>query len=136
MKYVFIFIVLFILLFSAIAVLMVTDTYVFKPSARASLQETSSESSFVVTSPSVASLQAKTKVRASIICLSTTGVGIPNIEVSIQGHELLTIEPVQPITDSRGKAIFDIMALSTVDSELPVFCGNTKIVPTVHILVR
>jgi hypothetical protein len=134
MKYLIICIVLFILLFSVIAALMITDTYVFKPTARASLQETSEESSFVVESPSIASLKAKTKVRASILCLSTTGKAISNIEVSIQGQESLVIDPIQPITDSRGRAIFDISALQRVNTELPVFCGNTKIIPSVHVV--
>lgn len=136
MKYLIICIVLFILLFSVIGALMITDTYIFKPTARASLQETSSESSFVVTSPSTASLKAKTKVRASIVCLSTTGVGIPNIEVTIQGHESLIVDPVQSITDSRGKAVFDISALQRINTELPVFCGNTRITPTVDLVFQ
>jgi hypothetical protein len=79
------------------------------PSVSTSL---SLDNSYIFASP----LRAKTggeSIRITVYILDNRGIGIAGKTVSIGGGSLLTVTPIQPTTDSQGRATFDVYSGSS-----------------------
>jgi len=70
------------------------------------------DNSYIFASP----LRAKTgseKIRVTVFILDEHGLGISGKNVSITGGDLLQVTPIQPTTDSQGRATFDIASATS-----------------------
>lgn len=67
----------------------------------------SAENSYVFSNPLKALSDGKEKIRVTVFVLNSQGLGVFGKKVSLSPHNQVIVEPVQPTTDSTGKAIFD-----------------------------
>ena len=67
------------------------------------------DNSYVFASPLRAKANGE-QIRITVFVLNDKGLGISGKTVSIGGGKLLQVTPVQPVTDSQGRATFDISA--------------------------
>lgn len=68
----------------------------------------SPENSYVFASPLSVAADGKEKIRMTVFLLDTEGLGVEGQRVYLGQTTTLSIHEVQPITDSSGKALFDI----------------------------
>lgn len=99
-------ILLSILFFSASFLFYIA--YFSKGRANVKISVFSPENSYVFFTPLQAKADGKEKIRLTVFLLDDRGLGVANQKVELGIYPGLNIEPVQPITDQTGKAIFDI----------------------------
>lgn len=75
----------------------------------------SADNSYVFSNPLKALSDGKEKIRVSVFVLNSQGLGVFGKKVSLTPNAQVVVDPVQPTTDSTGKAMFDYM--STVPGE-------------------
>jgi len=77
-------------------------------------------------------LQAKAgsgeKIRVSVFLLDDQGKGVADKEVTLGQDPRLIITAVQPITDSLGRALFDIESKTVADFFIEAFV-NAQAIP-------
>ncbi len=93
----------------------------------------SPENSYVFTTPLQARADGKEKIRITVFLLDDRGLAVANQKVEIAFHENLSIEAIQPITDSTGKAIFDASTLKPGDYYLEVIAAGRTLPQKVHL---
>ncbi len=72
----------------------------------------STDNSYVFASPLRAKANGE-QIRITVFILDDRGIGMSGKTVSIGGGDQLQVTPVQPVTDSQGRATFDISSGST-----------------------
>ena len=77
--------------------------------------EVSLDNSYVFASPLAAKADGKERIRVTIFILDNQGRGIQGKSVWLGQNEQLEIEAVQAVTDSLGRAIFDLVASKAAD---------------------
>lgn len=75
----------------------------------------SADNSYVFSNPLKALADGKEKIRVSVFVLNSQGLGVFGKKVSLTPNAQVVVDPVQPTTDSTGKAMFDYT--STVSGE-------------------
>ncbi len=93
----------------------------------------SPENSYIFTTPLQAKADGKEKIRITVFLLDDRGLGVANQKVEITFHEGLNIEAVRPITDSTGKAIFDVSTLKPGDYYLEVKASGRTLPQKIHL---
>lgn len=68
------------------------------------------ENSYIFASPLTATADGVNRIRITVFILDGTGSGIPNKTVSLTGAENLVVYSVQAVTDTIGRALFDVAA--------------------------
>ncbi|HRS22719.1 MAG TPA: Ig-like domain-containing protein [Candidatus Woesebacteria bacterium] len=68
--------------------------------------------SYLFASPLQARADGQEKIRITVFILDGKGLGISNQSILIETSPLLTLENIQPLTDSYGKAVFDLTSLT------------------------
>ena len=76
--------------------------------AQVVVESYSLDNSYVFVSPLQASAADGERIRLTVILLNSQGLGVVGRVVKLDNVGALEIHEVQPITDSRGKAVFDI----------------------------
>lgn len=114
-------IVIILLLILALILYMMKSPLIYRSGAYSSTENVtvlnnspslSIDNSYVFASP----LRAKTggeKIRITVFILDDRGIGMSGKSVSIGGGDQLQVIPIQPVTDSQGRAAFDISSVST-----------------------
>jgi len=77
-------------------------------STKANFNSTNLENSYIFASPLQAKADGLEKIRLTIFVLNDKGIGIPNQNISINTSINIKIDSIQSITDTYGKAIFDL----------------------------
>ncbi len=90
--------------------------------------EVSTENSYIFASPLSAQVETKEKIRLTIFVLDSQGRGVNGETVSLGQDARLETTPIQPTTDSLGRAIFDISSASQGEYFIEARVGN-KILP-------
>lgn len=75
----------------------------------------SADNSYVFSNPLKALADGKEKIRVSVFVLNSQGLGVFGKKVTLTPNAQVVVDPVQPTTDSTGKAMFDYT--STVPGE-------------------
>lgn len=75
----------------------------------------SADNSYVFSNPLRALSDGKEKIRVSVFILNSQGMGVFGKKVTLTPQSQLVVDPVQPSTDSTGKAMFDYT--STIPGE-------------------
>lgn len=102
-------IVIVIILSLILTTFLVTQTTIL--GSRASNPNSSlpvKDNSYLFASPLQAQGNGEEKIRINVFLLDSRGLGVSQQKVSLSTTPLLTIDPIQPITDDLGKAIFNI----------------------------
>lgn len=66
------------------------------------------ENSYIFTSPVIASAGGQEKIKVSVFLLSPEGKGVANKRIILTATPSLTVSELQPETDEKGQAIFEI----------------------------
>lgn len=85
------------------------------------------ENSYVFISPLKAKADGQEKIRLTVFVLNDQGLGVAGKKVTVSQAEGLTIETIQGLTDSFGKAVYDITARKTGEFFLNVFIEGNKL---------
>lgn len=96
-------------------------------SARANVEQTSfsQENSYVFVSPLRAKGDDQEKIRTTVFLLNNQGLGVANTAILFTTNPRLNINVVQGVTDSYGKAVFDVSSKVPGDFYLE-FTANKK----------
>ena len=116
---------LILLLSIVIGLFLLQRRVLFLPKA-AEIGEISYENSYVFASPLTARANGKEKIRVTIFILDTEGRGVEGKPVFLGQDERLEIKPIQPVSDSLGRAIFDVTATAPADYQPPKVPGNLE----------
>lgn len=104
----------FLLFFLTITLFALRGRTSFSSLARQLISDpqVSLDNSYVFASPLSANSSNNEKIRVTVFILNSKGLGVTGKQVELKSDLGLTVEPVQSITDSYGKSIFDISAVS------------------------
>lgn len=103
-------IVLIILVISLLA----TSFYIAKITVLSSRANTSNtndvslQNSYVFASPLTALAQNQERIRLTVFLLNQRGLGVGQQSVTISDLPGLNVNPILPLTDDTGKAVFDL----------------------------
>lgn len=75
----------------------------------------SANNSYIFAAPISASADGDSIIRIQIFMLNNQGLGIGGQNIELTASSVLKVDPVQPITDSYGKAIFDVSTSTSGD---------------------
>lgn len=126
------------LIATVFVVVRTTTTY---QRAAASTTSIVLENSYLFASP----LQAKAgdkglpadrweKIRITVFLLDGRGLGVANQTVSLNLPKTITIQNQQEITDSNGKAIFDLSSATAQTANITATTGSSKLPQSVKIV--
>ena len=101
---------LFFLLFGLLIGLFLVRKKVFFLPRAIEGSRISLKNSYIFASPLKAKADGREKIRITVFILDTEGKGAANKPVFLGQDKRLVFTPVQSITDSFGRAIFDISA--------------------------
>ena len=131
-KYLIIIILLSLALIATVfVVIRTTTTY-----QRAATSTTSIvlENSYLFASPLQAKADGKEKIRITIFLLDGRGLGVANQTVSLNLPKNITITNQQEITDSTGKAVFDLSSSTTQTANITATTGSSKLPQSVKVV--
>ena len=106
----------------------------FGPSLKTGIIEV--ENSYMFASPLVAKADGKEKIRVTVFILDGQGRGVSGKLVSLGEDQRLAIDFVQQVTDSLGRAIFDISATAVADYLLEARVENQVLPQAVRVSFR
>lgn len=96
----------------------------------------SRENSYVFVSPVTASANGTSVVRVTVYILNSQGMGIPGQKVTITTSKPLTIGQTNPVTDTFGRAIFDLTASNPADYTISAAVAGVSLPQTVSVLFQ
>lgn len=91
------------------------------------------ENSYLFASPLQAKADGQEKIRINVFILDGKGLGINNQTISLKVSPYINIENIQPITDSYGKAVFDLTSSSVGLHSISAQVGNQTLPQPVKI---
>lgn len=94
------------------------------------------ENSYMFASPLQAQADGKEKIRITVIILDSEGWGVAEKLVVLGQDARLRMTPVQPVTDSLGKAIFDVASTVPADYFIEARVDNQILPQRVKITFR
>lgn len=94
------------------------------------------ENSYMFASPLRAQADGTEKIRMTIVILDSEGLGVAEKLVVLGQDARLTINPVQPVTDSLGKAIFDLSSTTAGEYFLEASIDNQVLPQRVRVSFR
>lgn len=100
--------ILLVILIAFGSVLILRERTSFLGKATSTETEYSLENSYVFASPLTAKADASQKIKVTVFLLDGEGRGVANKTVSLNTDPALTITPVQPTTDNKGQAVFEV----------------------------
>lgn len=87
----------------------------------------SAENSYVFSNPLKALSDGKEKIRVTVFVLNSQGLGVFGKKVTLTANSQVVVDPIQPTTDSTGKAIFDYTSTIPGEYYLEVTADNVTL---------
>jgi hypothetical protein len=87
----------------------------------------SAENSYVFSNPLKALSDGKEKIRVTVFVLNSQGLGVFGKKVTLTANPQVVVDPIQPTTDSTGKAIFDYTSTIPGEYYLEVTADNVTL---------
>lgn len=87
----------------------------------------SAENSYVFSNPLKALSDGKEKIRVTVFVLNSQGLGVFGKKVTLTANSQVVVDPIQPTTDSTGKAIFDYTSTIPGEYYLEVIADNVTL---------
>jgi len=102
---------------------------------RASISQASfsSDNSYVFVTPLQAKADGSERIRVSIFLLNNQGLGVMGKKITTVNNPKLIIDPVQPLTDDKGKAVFDVSSQHTGEYFLDILVDTTILPQKAHV---
>ena len=102
---------------------------------RASMTEQSfsQENSYVFVSPLRAKANTEEKIRTTVFLLNNQGLGVSNTAVLFTTNPKLNVDIVQGVTDSYGKAVFDISSEAAGEFYLEFIVNKKSLLQKAHL---
>lgn len=105
----------------------------FNSRASVSSSSFSPDNSYVFVTPLTARANGQEKIRLTVFVLNNQGLGVLGKKVFILPNAALNIETIQGLTDSYGKAYFDISANQPGEYFLEVKADDTALNQKAHL---
>jgi hypothetical protein len=105
----------------------------FVSKASLSQQSISVDNSYIFLTPLRAKANNGEKIRMTVFVLNSQGLGVMGKRVLPSRSDNLILEAVQPVTDSLGKAIFDISAAKVGEYYLEVKIEDVVLPQKAHL---
>lgn len=96
----------------------------------------SPENSYLFASPLLASAGGQEKIRITVFALDSQGVGVQGEAVLVGQNKNLFIEQIQSVTDSLGKAVFDISSTEAAEYLIEVAVEGKNLPQGVSVTFR
>jgi len=96
----------------------------------------SPENSYLFASPLLAQARGQEKIRITVFVLDSQGVGVEGETVLVGQNKNLLIEPIQSVTDSLGKAVFDISSTEAAEYLIEVAVEGKNLPQGVSVTFR
>jgi hypothetical protein len=78
------------------------------------------ENSYLFASPLIAEANGMEKIRVTVFVLDNQGLGVPGKTVALGQSLDLNVDAIQSLTDTLGKAVFDLSSNKSLVYELEV----------------
>ena len=128
------FIVLFLVLVSFVGAFGLYEVKFFTSRADVSQASFSIDNSYIFSTPSQARANGQEKVRLTVFILNNQGLGVLGKKIFIGTDPSLNIEAIQGLTDSYGKAYFDISAVKPGEFFLEIKVDDTALKQKAHLV--
>ncbi|MFH1827089.1 MAG: hypothetical protein ABH812_01485 [bacterium] len=96
-------------------------------------QSFSQENSYVFVSPLRAKADEKEKIRTTVFLLNNQGLGVGSTAILFTTNPKLNVDIVQGVTDSYGKAVFDISSSIPGDFYLEFSVNKKPLLQKAHL---
>lgn len=106
----------------------------FRSRADVSKATFSVDNSYVFSTPSQARANGQEKIRLTVFVLNNQGLGVLGKKIYVRSDSSLNIEAVQGLTDTYGKAYFDISATKAGEYFLEIKIDDTALYQKAHIV--
>ena len=106
----------------------------FSSRADVSQASFSIDNSYVFSTPSQARANGQEKIRLTVFILNNQGLGVLGKKIFVGTDPSLSIETIQGLTDSYGKAYFDISASKPAEYFLEIKADNTTLNQKAHLI--
>ena len=105
-------------------------------SSRASVSQASFsiDNSYIFSTPSQASANGQEKIRLTVFILNNQGLGVLGKNIFVGANPSLNIEAIQGLTDSYGKAYFDISAVKAGEYFLEIKVDGIALKSKAHLV--
>ena len=128
------FIILLVIIVSFVGVFGLYEVKFFTGRADVSQASFSIDNSYVFSTPSQARANGQEKIRLTVFILNNQGLGVMGKKIFIGTDPALNIETIQGLTDSYGKAYFDISAAKAGEYFLEIKADDTALNQKAHIV--
>jgi len=91
------------------------------------------DNSYLFVTPLRAKANNQEKIRITVFVLNNQGLGVMGRRVSVGADANLNAEAIQALTDSYGKAFFDIAGTKAGEYFLEVTVDDTKLKQKAHL---
>ncbi len=91
------------------------------------------DNSYLFVTPLRAKANSQEKIRVTVFVLNNQGLGVMGKKVFIGMDSSLNIETIQGLTDSYGKAFFDVSASKAGEYYLEVTVDDSKLKQKAHL---
>lgn len=117
-------------------IILVFERVSFVGKARETATEVWLENSYVFASPLTAQGNGKEKIRITVFILNNQGLGIAGKLVLLTQNNQLKVDGVQGVTDSLGRAFFDVSSDVAGEYLIEALVDGRKIPQTVKVSFR
>lgn len=128
------FVILLIILFGFTIFFGLYEVKFFTGRASISQASFSVDNSYIFSTPSQARANGQEKIRVTVFVLNNQGLGVMGKKVFISPDQALNIESIQGLTDSYGKAYFDISATKPAEYFLEIKADDTVLRDKAHLV--
>jgi hypothetical protein len=128
------FLVLILVLVSFVGAFGLYEVKFFTSRADVSQASFSIDNSYIFSTPSQARANGQEKVRLTVFILNNQGLGVLGKKIFIGTDPALNIEAIQGLTDSYGKAYFDISAVKPGEFFLEIKVDDTALKQKAHLV--
>lgn len=106
----------------------------FRSRADVSKATFSVDNSYIFSTPSRARANGQEKIRLTVFVLNNQGLGVLGKKIYVRSDSSLNIEAIQGLTDTYGKAYFDISATKAGEYFLEIKIDDTALNQKAHIV--
>ena len=127
-------IILLIVMVGFIGIFGFYEIKFFTGRASVSQASFSVDNSYIFSTPSGARANGQEKIRLTVFILNNQGLGVMGKKIFIGTDPALNIEAIQGLTDSYGKAYFDISATKPAEYFLEIKADDTVLKSKAHLI--
>ncbi|MBI2616694.1 Ig-like domain-containing protein [Candidatus Gottesmanbacteria bacterium] len=113
-----------------------TRTSLFGQASAPGLSSMSLENSYLFASPLISQANGTSIVRVTVFLLNTQGLGMSTKTVKLRISGPLTVSQVQPVTDTFGRAFFDLTSTNPGDYTISASVEDVFLSQTVSVVFR